>query len=215
MMDNLPARFVALAVPGPEERYVSRAGLKLSAALRSFGLDTTGWIAADLGSNVGGFVDCLLCRGAARVYAIDTGYGVLAWTLRKDPRVVVMERHNAMHVHLPEPVDMVTIDTGWTRQAKILPSARTLLKPSGCVVTLIKPHYESEAAGKQRGILTAAQSHQELARVITDIQNTGWCIQGIVASPILGQSGNMEFLAWLRPGAPDRRRFATPPLLDV
>ncbi len=196
-MDDLPVRLLVPDIPAPDEHYVSRAGVKLSAALRSFSLDVTGWIAADLGSNVGGFVDCLLQRGAQRVYAVDTGYGVLAWTLRRDPRVVVMERHNAMHVQLPEPVDVVTIDTGWTRQTKILPSARILLKSGGCVITLIKPHYESEVAGKQRGVLTAAQSRQELARVITDIQNLGWSIEGLVSSPILGQSGNMEFLALL------------------
>src|SRR4051812_11330036 len=96
--------------------FISRAGQKLDHALTAFGVGVGGLVCADLGSNTGGFVDCLLQRGASRVYAVDTGYGVLDWKLRKDPRVVVMERTNAMHVRLPEPVDLVTIDVAWTRQ---------------------------------------------------------------------------------------------------
>src|SRR5678809_598758 len=99
--------------------FVSRAGLKLEHALHHFGIDAQGFTCADLGSNTGGFVDCLLQRGAAKVYAVDTGYGVLEWKLRKDPRVVVMERTNAMHVVLPEPVEVVTIDVAWTKQRHI------------------------------------------------------------------------------------------------
>src|SRR5437588_11102724 len=104
--------------------FVSRAGQKLEHALVNFGIDVSGLTCADLGSNVGGFVDCLLQRGAAKVYAIEKGYGVLEWKLRKDPRVIVMERTNAMHVVLPEPVALVTIDVAWTRQRNILPAAR-------------------------------------------------------------------------------------------
>ncbi len=197
MNNDLPDRLMVPAVPGLEESYVSRAGLKLSAALRTFALDVSNLIAADLGSNVGGFVDCLLRRGAAKVYSIDTAYGVLAWTLRKDPRVVVMERQNALHTELPERVDLVTIDTGWTKQITILPAARKLLKPTGLIVTLIKPHYESKIAKTQRGVLTPEQSRTELSRVINEIQHSGWTIKVIVQSPIVGQSGNMEFLALL------------------
>src|SRR5690349_10406174 len=124
--------------------FVSRAGLKLDHALAVFGIDVADLICCDFGSNTGGFVDCLLQRGAAKVYAVDTGYGVLEWKLRKDPRVVVMERTNAMHVTLPEPVALVTIDVAWTKQRNILPSARRILTPAGRVVTLIKPHYEAE-----------------------------------------------------------------------
>ena len=114
-------------------------------ALTQFGMDVRGLVCADLGSNVGGFVDCLLQRGAGKVYSVDTSYGTLAWKLRKDPRVVVLERTNAMHVTLPEPVDFVTIDVGWTRQEKILPAAARMLKPGGRVVTLIKPKAEAAA----------------------------------------------------------------------
>src|SRR5437870_7172262 len=108
-------------------QFVSRAGQKLDHALTTFGLDVAGAICADLGSNTGGFVDVLLRRGAAKVYAVDTGYGVLEWKLRKDPRVVVMERTNAMHVALPEKVEFVSIDVAWTKQRRILPAARRLL----------------------------------------------------------------------------------------
>src|SRR3954471_11748390 len=114
--------------------FASRAGLKLDHALNVFAIDVTGLVCADLGSNVGGFVDCLLRRGAAKVYAVEKGYGVLEWRLRKDPRVVVMERTNAMHVELPEPVSLVTIDVAWTRQRNILPAAKRLLAPGGMVV---------------------------------------------------------------------------------
>src|SRR3954471_4903391 len=114
--------------------FASRAGLKLDHALTVFQIDVSGLTCADLGSNVGGFVDCLLRRGAAKVYAVEKGYGVLEYRLRKDPRVVVMERTNAMHVTLPEPVDIVTIDVAWTRQKNILPAARKLLKPAGTAI---------------------------------------------------------------------------------
>src|SRR5215211_6983390 len=133
--------------------FVSRAGQKLEHALATFQLDVANKVCADLGSNTGGFVDCLLQRGAAKVYAIDTGYGALDWRLRKDGRVVVMERTNAMHAELPEPVSLVTIDVAWTRQRHILPAARRMVRPDGSVVTLIKPHYEAERSQLKKGIL--------------------------------------------------------------
>src|SRR4029079_18533441 len=121
-------------VPAMAE-FVSRAGQKLEHALATFGLDVSGKTCADLGSNTGGFVDCLLKRGAAKIYAIDTGYGALDWKLRKDPRVVVMERTHAMHVTLPDKVGVVTIDVAWTKQRHILPPARKMLADDGFVVT--------------------------------------------------------------------------------
>src|SRR6476661_9605488 len=120
--------------------FASRAGLKLDHALNVFQIDVTGLTCADLGSNVGGFVDCLLQRGAEKVYAIEKGYGVLEWKLRKNPRVVVMERTNAMHVMLTEAVQIVTIDVAWTRQRHILPAARRMIRDDGTVISLIKPH---------------------------------------------------------------------------
>lgn len=185
--------------PGDLKRsFVSRAGLKLEAAMVAFDIPAAEKICADLGANVGGFTDCLLQHGAQRVYAVDTGYGVLAWTLRKDPRVVVMERKNALHVTLPELVDIVAIDVGWTRQEKILPVARQLLKPGGVLLTLIKPHYESALAQKQRGVLEESESIVVLEEVAAKIQALGLAIMGIVKSPIEGQKGNVEFVAWLR-----------------
>lgn len=183
--------------------FVSRAGLKLDAAIQTFALPVTGLTCADLGANVGGFTDCLLQHGAAKVYAVDTAYGVLAWTLRKDPRVIVRERTNALHVRLPELMDLIAVDVGWTRQEKILPVVRTLLKPGGSVLTLIKPHYESDAARTQRGVLEAAQSEEVLWTVIAQIRHAGWAIPGIVKSPLEGQKGNAEFIAWLQTSPPD------------
>src|SRR3954470_5640444 len=140
---GLPGRPKMAALPYNRRMpFVSRAGQKLDHALTTFSIDVAGLTCADLGCNAGGFTDCLLQRGAAKVYAVDTGYGALAWTLRKDPRVVVMERTNAMHVELPEPVPFVCIDVAWTRQRHILPAGRRLVTPDGRVVTLIKPHYE-------------------------------------------------------------------------
>ena len=186
--------------PGDAKRsFVSRAGEKLDAALRTFHLDVTGKVCADLGANVGGFTDCLLQRGAAKVYAVDTAYGVLAWTLRKDPRVVVKDRTNALHVKIPEPVALVAIDVGWTRQDTILPVVTTLDGVAD-VLSLIKPHYESEQAKIQRGVLTPEQSDAVLWQVIDRITAAGggWAVGGIMKSPIEGQKGNIEYVAWLR-----------------
>jgi 23S rRNA (cytidine1920-2'-O)/16S rRNA (cytidine1409-2'-O)-methyltransferase len=179
--------------------FVSRAGQKLEHALATFALDVSGRICADLGSNTGGFVDCLLKRGAAKVYAIDTGYGVLDWKLRKDPRVVVMERTNAMHVTLPEKVSVVTIDVAWTKQRHILPAARTLLADDGFVVTLIKPHYEAEALLLRKGVLPAEHISAVVESVERDISASGFGLIETTDSPIKGAKGNAEVLALLRP----------------
>ncbi len=158
-----------------------------------------GLVCADLGCNTGGFVDCVLRRGAVKVYAVDTGYGVLDWKLRKDPRVVVMERTNAMHVSLGELVDFVSIDVAWTRQDKILPAARRLLKPGATIITLIKPHYEAPAGALRKGILPEEQRPAVLAAVRSQIVALGFELLGEVESPIKGAKGNAEWLAWLRP----------------
>lgn len=169
----------------------------MAAALDAFNVVPAGWVCADLGSNVGGFTDCLLQRGAARVYAVDTGYGTLAYKLRKDPRVHVMERTNAMHVQLPEPVDLAVIDVGWTRQQRILPPARGLLRPDGRIITLIKPHYEADAAQLRSGVLPAEQAPEVLDAVCRTIEQLGFRVAGLIESPIPGQKGNREWLALL------------------
>jgi 23S rRNA (cytidine1920-2'-O)/16S rRNA (cytidine1409-2'-O)-methyltransferase len=179
--------------------FASRAGHKLEHALEHFKIDVAGLACADLGSNVGGFVDCLLKRGAAKVYAVEKGYGVLEWRLRKDPRVVVMERTNAMHVELPERVDLVTIDVAWTRQRNILPAARVLLGTGGVVVTLIKPHYEAAAGMLRKGVLPEEQVDAVVNAVLRDADEAGFEVEGTTRSPIIGGEGNVEVLARLRP----------------
>lgn len=186
-----------MAQRAEDRRFVSRAGLKLDHAIASFSIDVAGWVCADFGCNAGGFTDCLLQRGASRVYAIDTGYGVLDWKLRKDSRVVVMERTNAMHVTLPEPVDLVVIDVAWTRQSNILPAARRVLKPGGCVVTLVKPHYEADASQLVKGVLRDDSFGPVVDRTCEQITQMGFSLLGRVESPIVGAAGNRELLAWL------------------
>ena len=178
--------------------FVSRAGLKLDHALTTFAVDVTGLVCADLGCNAGGFTDCLLQRGAAKVYAVDTGYGALDWKLRKDPRVVVMERTNAMHVTLPEPVAFVCIDVAWTRQRRILPAARRLVAAGGAVVTLIKPHYEADRNWLVKGVLPAERVDEVVAAVTGDVAAAGFDVVALTRSPILGGEGNAEVLALLR-----------------
>ncbi len=189
-------------MPQPEDKpYVSRGGDKLAAALDAFGIQPAGWICADLGSNVGGFVDSLLRRGASRVYAVDTAYGVLAYTLRTDPRVVVMERTNAMHVALPEPVDLVTIDVAWTPQQRILPNAVRLLRPDACIIALVKPHYEADRESLRHGVLDSADAKAVFDRVCRQIEASGLTVIRLIESPIKGQKGNIEYLVLLRPCA--------------
>jgi 23S rRNA (cytidine1920-2'-O)/16S rRNA (cytidine1409-2'-O)-methyltransferase len=181
--------------------FVSRAGQKLDHALAAFGVDAAGLVCADLGSNAGGFVDCLLRRGAAKVYAVEKGYGVLEWKLRKDPRVVVMERTNAMHATLPERVDLVTIDVAWTRQRHNLPPAGQHLKhtPTGVESSLSKPHYEADPKLLKKGILPPESLEPVLAAVKQDIHSAGFHLEQLTPSPIPGGQGNTEFLALLRP----------------
>lgn len=183
--------------------YVSRGGEKLAAALDAFDLDVTGFCCADLGANVGGFTDCLLQRGAAKVHAIDTGYGTLDWKLRNDPRVVVMERTNAMHIEAPvTPIDLVTIDLGWTRQQHAVPAA--LRWRPRWIITLIKPHYEAAPDPAAKGVLDDDRAEQIAERVIAELPALGVEVIGQIRSPVRGGSGkgragNMEFLAALRP----------------
>jgi len=185
-------------------RHVSRGGVKLAAALEGLGIEPAGRICADLGSNVGGFVQCLVARGAAKVYAVDTGYGVLDYQLRKDDRVVVMERTNAMHVTLDEPVDLVTIDVGWTRQRHILPAAVKLLGPGGEILSLVKPHYEAPPEWLRGGVLPPEKVPTVVATVAEGVRAFGVELVGQMDSPLPGRAGNRE--AWFRL----RRRGALP-----
>ena len=177
--------------------FVSRAGLKLDHALTAFGLNVAGTTCADLGCNAGGFTDCLLQRGATKVYAVDTGYGMLDFRLRKDPRVVVMERTNALHVLLSEAVDWIVIDVAWTRQSHILPAAKRMLKSDGQVVTLLKPHYEADESQLRGGVLPAEALDGVVERVRGEMEALGFLVSGLTVSPIKGGKGNVELLAWL------------------
>ena len=164
-------------------------------ALEKFGVSASGLVCADFGSNTGGFVDCLLSHGAAKVYAVETGYGVLDWKLRNDPRIVPMERTNAMNVSLPEKVALLTIDVSWTRLAKILPNALQNLAPGGKIIALVKPHYEAEPKHLRKGKLLEEFIPEVLAGVRNQIQNLGLQIVAETESPIVGEkAGNKEFL---------------------
>jgi 23S rRNA (cytidine1920-2'-O)/16S rRNA (cytidine1409-2'-O)-methyltransferase len=180
--------------------YTSRAGEKLEFALTAFKLNVSGLVCADFGSSTGGFVDCLLQHGAKKVYAVETGYGLLDWKLRNDERVVVMEKTNAVYVDLAEKVDLVTIDAGWTKQAVILPSANRNLKEGGWVLTLVKLSFElgKEERHLEETIDTARL--ENLLRVITsDITKAGFEVIDSIKSPILGAKGkNVEYLFHLR-----------------
>ncbi len=180
--------------------FASRGGLKLRAALDAFGVDPAGLICADLGSHAGGFVDCLLRGGAARVYAVDTGYGVLDHRLRRDARVVVCDRQNALAYVCPERCDLITIDVGWTPQRLILPAARRSLRDeSGRIITLVKPHYEAPKNQLRGGVLREDHLDEVLELVRGDVADAGWEIVSEVRSPITGHGGNVERLMLLAP----------------
>jgi len=202
VMDK-PGTRVAVDAPialAARPRFVSRGGEKLDAALTRFGLDVQGWVAADVGASTGGFTDCLLQRGVARVYAIDVGYGQLDWRLRNDARVVVLERTNARYLErLPEPVNLVTIDVSFISLRLILPAAVQWLVPEGQVVALVKPQFEAgRREVKKGGVVRDPGVHRAvLKRVIEAAAGSGLGLQGLMPSPLRGPAGNVEFLAWL------------------
>jgi 23S rRNA (cytidine1920-2'-O)/16S rRNA (cytidine1409-2'-O)-methyltransferase len=181
--------------------FVSRGGIKLDYALDRFQLDVTSKVAADIGASTGGFTDCLLTKGASRVYAVDVGYGQLDYRLRQDKRVVVMERVNARYpITLPEKVDLATLDLSFISVEKVIPSVARLLKDDGYLVVLLKPQFEAKRSevGK-RGIVKQPVVHARvLGRFIAWMVNHGFRLGGLVASPILGAEGNMEFFLLLR-----------------
>ncbi len=191
-----------------DSSYVSRAGLKLEHALDTFEFDVTGLSCADLGCNIGGFSDCLLQRGAQKLYAVDTGYGTFAWKLRSDERVTTMERTNALHVEPPELVELVVVDLGWTKQDIAIPAAMRWLD-GGTIISLVKPHYELSEDEKQIEQVGEGLSLDAIERVMERVRSTcldlGLEILGETTSPIKGKksskkgSGNSEILLLLRP----------------
>jgi len=178
-------------------KFVSRGGAKLAWALDRFNLSPAGMVCADLGANVGGFTDCLLQRGAARVYAVETGYGVLDYKLRKDERVVVMERTSALHVRLPELCDLVTIDLAWTPQRLSLPKAAQLIKPDGRILSLLKPQYEAPKNLLRDGKLTPDQAQTIAHDLSTQIPTWNLTLQDQAQTPLPGRGGNQEYVLLL------------------
>jgi 23S rRNA (cytidine1920-2'-O)/16S rRNA (cytidine1409-2'-O)-methyltransferase len=179
--------------------FVSRAGQKLQHALTVFNIEAAGKVCADLGCSTGGFTDCLLQNGAKKVYAIDTGYGVLDWRLRRDPRVVVMERTNALTVELPEKVDVIAIDVGWTRQKLILPPALKFLKTNGNIISLLKPHYEAKKTWLKNGKVQERFLPHVIDKVKNDLTELAITLKDVIKSPIIGEKGgNVEYLLWIK-----------------
>lgn len=192
------------------EKYVSRGGFKLEYALKHFALTVTGVTAVDLGASTGGFTDCLLQAGAAKVYAVDVGQGQLAWKLRQDARVVVMEKINARHLTpaaFPQPfslADVAVIDCSFISLTKILPSALNMMRAGGSIIALIKPQFEAGKAevDKGQGVITDPAVHQrvidELKEFVSNIDGATWV--GVTESPVLGPAGNKEFLTLIEKG---------------
>ncbi|HET9910142.1 MAG TPA: TlyA family RNA methyltransferase [Anaerolineales bacterium] len=229
----------ATAIPSDSEltvdsgpRFVSRGGEKLDAALEAFGINVAGLICADVGASTGGFTDCLLQRGAIKVYAIDVGKGILHWKLRNDPRVVVMEETNARFVEsLPEPVSLVTVDASFISLKILLPVVKVWtplhLPPfsekiggeqKGSVIALIKPQFEAGKKDVARGdgVIRDPEIHKQvLLDVLSFAQQTGFRVRGLIKSPLLGPKGNVEFLAWLSQAQDVEAREELGPIIET
>ena len=186
-----------------ELRYVSRGGLKLEKAMAVFGIKLDGMICADIGASTGGFSDCMLQNGAEKIYAIDVGYGQLAWKLRCDPRVVNLERTNFRYVtteQVPDPLDFASVDVSFISLRLILPVLRDLMKPDATAVCLIKPQFEAgrENVGKH-GVVRDKKVHLDVVKAVTAFMvETGFSVLGLDYSPIKGPQGNIEYLAYVQ-----------------
>ena len=203
---NKPADMVAVASRLEVEggaRFVSRGGEKLAGALEAFLVQVAGQVCADVGASTGGFTDCLLQNGAAKVYAIDVGHGILHWKLRTDSRVVVMERTNARHVKiLPEPINLVTVDASFISLKILLPVIKGWFSPAAPnqLLALIKPQFEAgrKEAARGEGVIRDPVVHRAvLMDVLAFAQAEGYGVRGLIRSPLEGPKGNVEFLAWL------------------
>ena len=191
-----------IEVRGNHCPYVSRGGLKLEKALRDFGVDPTGYVCSDSGASTGGFTDCLLQKGAKKVFAIDVGYGQLAWSIRTDPRVVCMERTNIRYVtpeDLGEPLDLSVVDVSFISLKIVLPAIKALLKETGQVLCLIKPQFEAgkEKVGK-KGVVRDPAVHEEvLENFLALARELEFTVRNLTFSPVKGPEGNIEFLGHL------------------
>jgi 23S rRNA (cytidine1920-2'-O)/16S rRNA (cytidine1409-2'-O)-methyltransferase len=187
----------------PAQKYVGRGGLKLEAALDHFNIDVAGKTALDIGASTGGFTDCILQRGAERVYAVDVGHGQLDWKIRNDPRVIVLEKVNARslsHEHIPEPVDLCVIDVSFISLTLILPNAFELVAANGMILALIKPQFELRRCEVGKGgIVRDPALHQTAQdKIVAFVTGLGHVVRGIVPSAIKGADGNQEFFACMR-----------------
>jgi 23S rRNA (cytidine1920-2'-O)/16S rRNA (cytidine1409-2'-O)-methyltransferase len=194
---------VHLEITGKQEPFVSRAGRKLAHALDHFSLRPEGWVCLDVGASTGGFTDCLLQRGAAKIYALDVGYGQLDYRLRQDPRVVVMERINARHLPadaLPEPCDLITIDVSFISLTKVVPALLTHLGAKGYLLPMIKPQFEAGRAQVGKGGIVRDQAirTQVIEQRVKDLEGLGLCASTAFDSPVAGVGGNREAFALFR-----------------
>ena len=195
-----------IEVRGKTLKYVSRGGLKLEKAMQTFPIDLHGVVAMDCGASTGGFSDCMLQNGAAKVYAVDVGYGQLDWKIRNDERVVCLERTNARYLtreQIPDPLDFVSIDVSFISLALILPALRPLMKPEGQLVCLVKPQFEAgkDKVGK-KGVVRDPAVHLEVVeRFYAQAEQFDFSVKGMTFSPIRGPEGNIEYLGWLTVGA--------------
>jgi 23S rRNA (cytidine1920-2'-O)/16S rRNA (cytidine1409-2'-O)-methyltransferase len=195
----------AVEVSGGEIPYVSRGGLKLEAALRYFNVSVGGKITLDAGASTGGFTDCLLQHGAQKVYCIDVGYGQLAWKLRQDPRLVIIERTNIRYLEkekIPDPIALATIDVSFISLVKVVPKVLEFLQSKGEVIALIKPQFEVGKGEVDKGgvIKDAAKRERAVSQVKEAMESLGLRIIGVMQSPVTGQKGNIEYLIYMRAG---------------
>ena len=187
-------------IKGEDHPFVGRGGMKLAGALDEFGVDPKGCVCLDVGASTGGFTDCLLQRGANKVYAVDVGYGQLAWKLQKDERVVVIERQNIRHIDpklLPDPFDLIVIDASFISLEVVIPAVVSFLKEGGTIVALIKPQFEvaKDEVGEGGIVTDSAARQRAIDKVIAAAQEAGLDHAGTTDSPIAGTKGNQEFLA--------------------
>jgi 23S rRNA (cytidine1920-2'-O)/16S rRNA (cytidine1409-2'-O)-methyltransferase len=199
------AEDIPLELRGRDHPWVSRGGVKLAHALDHFGIDPTGLVALDIGASTGGFTDVLLTCGAKRVYAVDVGHGQLAWKLRNDPRVIVLERVNARHLtreHVPEALDLIVCDASFIGLETVLPAALALAAGNVRLVALIKPQFEvGPARVGKGGVVRDPALHREVCdRIAKWLGARGWHVEGVTESPIRGPEGNVEFLIAARRG---------------
>lgn len=190
-----------IRILGGQMPYVSRGGQKLEAALRGFKIDVTGTTALDVGASTGGFTDCLLQHGAKKVYAVDVGYGQMAWKLRQDPRVVLIERTNIREIDpslIPDPVDIAVIDVSFISLEKVIPHVMKLLSHTGRIVALVKPQFEVGRKQVGKGGIVRDESARQSAveRIVEFVRKQGLEVKGVMQSPITGQDGNIEYLIY-------------------